>query len=417
MQTYFCTLHKSLPIINQDVFRWKLDNHASDSHFSTLLLSIFLITQLTPRVNPNPSSNFGEQELYPTVKSIYSLLQSTGKVSMELVQAGVLIACYEHCQGLHQNAWLTIGACVRIGHLMGLQTFLQKTLPEERNERDILETKRRLWWGIVVTERIINADYKDNRLPLASEPPTAEDFLPRATPDANTYFRVKDDFLLPDDVLPGPKGWQTPASRDFTIVGSFGATVQATFLASCVTRHILDTNRDLATRANDARKLDIALQSFIGSCIPPPGQSYGFYCGAFAIRTCFALYLFHHEMEVASQLGKEDDLCRSTIAMQSLLRTIVYLLKQGSSGVPIDLEMLAFWSHHMIFLCATMHIKFGIRDENWASDLEAMIDYLRYFAPRYKLYRNDIRKLELSRCDPPSLYELRAGSDSPTMQE
>ncbi len=53
-------------------------------------------------------------------------------------------------------------------------------------------------------------------------------------------------------------------------MGSFGATVQATFLASCVTRHILDTNKDLATRANDARKLDIALQSFISSCIPPP---------------------------------------------------------------------------------------------------------------------------------------------------
>ncbi len=70
--------------------------------------------------------------------------------------------------------------------------------------------------------------------------------------------------------MPGPDGWQTPAPRDFTIVGSFGATVQATFLASCVTRHLLDTNRNLATRANDALKLDIALQSFIGSCIPPP---------------------------------------------------------------------------------------------------------------------------------------------------
>ena len=30
---------------------------------------------------------------------------------------------------------------------------------------------------------------------------------------------------------------------------------------------------------------------------------------------------------------------------------------------------------------------------------------------------NDIRKLELSRHDPPSLYELRAGSDSSAMQE
>jgi hypothetical protein len=101
--------------------------------------------------------------------------------------------------------------------------------------------------------------------------------------------------------VPGPKGWQNPDPRDFTVVGSFGATVQATFLASHVTRHMLDTNRDLATRADDARKLDIALQSFVGSCIPPPyvfsqsivrqsniyfrGQSHGFYCGAFAMRT------------------------------------------------------------------------------------------------------------------------------------
>ena len=104
------------------------------------------------------------------------------------------------------------------------------------------------------------------------------------------------------------------------------------------------------------------------------------------LKYSFALYLFRHEIEVASQLGQEDDLSRSIIAMQSLIRTIVYVLRQGSSGMPMDLDMLAFWSHHMIYLCATMDIKFGIRDEHWTSDLEAMIDYLRYFAPRYKLY-------------------------------
>ena len=58
--------------------------------------------------------------------------------------------------------------------------------------------------------RVINAEYKDNRLPLASEPPTAEDFLPRASSATDTYFRVKDDLLLPDDVVPGSSEWQTP---------------------------------------------------------------------------------------------------------------------------------------------------------------------------------------------------------------
>ena len=118
--------------------------------------------------------------------------------------------------------------------------------------------------------RVINADYEDNRLPLASEAPTSEDYLPRASSDTDTYYRVKDDLLLPDEVEPGPDGWKPTEARNFTVVGTFGAAVQAAFLASNVTRHISDIDRDLVTRADDARRLDIALQSFVGSCIPPP---------------------------------------------------------------------------------------------------------------------------------------------------
>ena len=77
---------------------------------------------------------------------------------------------------------------------------------------------------------------------------------------------MKDDLLIPDDIFPG----HILKTRELTVVGSFGLTVQAAFLASQVTRHILDTERDLTARSQDARKLEIALQSFIGSCIPPP---------------------------------------------------------------------------------------------------------------------------------------------------
>lgn len=103
-------------------------------------------------------------------------------------------------------------------------------------------------------------------------------------------------------------------------------------------------------------------------------------------RHSFSLYLHRHEIEVASQLGRADDLSYSTISMQSAVRTITYVLREGMGGMPMDLDTLAFWSHQMIYVNALMHIKFGIRDENYASDLEIMIDYLRYFAPRYRLY-------------------------------
>jgi hypothetical protein len=104
-EVYFGTFHHALPIISKEVFYWQLENNSSDSHFSTLLLSVYLITHLTPQPGSIPAESL--EQLYPTLKSIYSLLQSTGKISVELVQAGVLIASWEHCQALHRDAWLT----------------------------------------------------------------------------------------------------------------------------------------------------------------------------------------------------------------------------------------------------------------------------------------------------------------------
>lgn len=72
--------------------------------------------------------------------------------------------------------------------------------------------------------------------------------------------------------------------------------------------------------------------------------------------------------------------------MQSAIRTIIYVLKEGTAGIPIDYDTLAFWAHHMIYVAAIMHIKFGVRDDHWTSDLDIMIAYLSYFAPRYTLY-------------------------------
>ena len=72
VEIYFNNFHDTLPIINKEVFGWKFENDTSDSHFLALLLSMFLVTQLTPQIG-SPSSlavTFGERELYPTLKSI-----------------------------------------------------------------------------------------------------------------------------------------------------------------------------------------------------------------------------------------------------------------------------------------------------------------------------------------------------------
>ena len=74
---------------------------------------------------------------------------------MELVQAGLLIAIYEHARGMQRDAWLTVGNCARIGHLLGLHTLLRQLPPRDVEQRVELEDRRRLWWGVVVLERSV----------------------------------------------------------------------------------------------------------------------------------------------------------------------------------------------------------------------------------------------------------------------
>jgi hypothetical protein len=149
-KSYFRTFHKALPILDQPTFYQQLEPNTTSSrgHFSTVLLSIYLVIQLLPKF-----SNADSSELYTTLKSIHSLMQSAGNVSTELVQAGLLIAVYEHSQAMHRDAWLTVGSCVRIGHVLGLHTLIGYVSTGSESQRVEIGSRRRLWWAIVVLER------------------------------------------------------------------------------------------------------------------------------------------------------------------------------------------------------------------------------------------------------------------------
>ena len=149
---YFRTYHRSMPIVDKELFDSRLQDlyTSSNPHFSTLLLAMFLISELSP---PTRQGGDSPEELYFAVKSNYSLLQCTRELSIELVQSGILIASYEHCQGLHEAAWLSIGTCARMGYALGLHKLLRKTLLEEEESGITSNIGRCVWWGIVILER------------------------------------------------------------------------------------------------------------------------------------------------------------------------------------------------------------------------------------------------------------------------
>jgi Fungal specific transcription factor domain len=149
-EIYFCTFHRPLPIVDKDDFYDQLRLETMTSDFSVLVLSIILIVHLSSQIVEAAEIPRG---LFPALKSMYSVLQSMGKFSIELIQAGVHIASYEHCQALGQDAWLSIGSCARMAHILGLHRTIKSYEPAGEVPGDRVETKRCLWWGIVVLER------------------------------------------------------------------------------------------------------------------------------------------------------------------------------------------------------------------------------------------------------------------------
>jgi hypothetical protein len=99
-----------------------------------------------------------------------------------------------------------------------------------------------------------------------------------------------------------------------------------------------------------------------------------------------AFYLYQNQLDVALESGRVEEATRARIALQSLTRIIIHATKAARIGRPLDLDVMAFWSHRIVHTAAVCHIRFGERDQDWKSDLQVLKSYLKYFEPRYKIY-------------------------------
>lgn len=71
--------------------------------------------------------------------------------------------------------------------------------------------------------------------------------------------------------------------REFTRMSPFGSTIQATYISSLVANHISDRDEDPVSWETKAGYLDLVIQEFCSTLIPPPGKSIGSFCGSFGM--------------------------------------------------------------------------------------------------------------------------------------
>jgi hypothetical protein len=89
--------------------------------------------------------------LYLLCSYYFSFIQLVRGPTVELVQAGLLLAVYELGSGRSQAASLTIGTCARLGYILRLNIDDQITPQDSSWVKS--EEQRRVWMGIYLLDR------------------------------------------------------------------------------------------------------------------------------------------------------------------------------------------------------------------------------------------------------------------------
>lgn len=94
------------------------------------------------------------EQTYQLAKRSYSESITTGLLTIETLQAGVLLALYEIGHAIYPAAYLSVGACARHGTALDLDKSISRSESLHLPWRDI-EERRRVWWSILILDRYV----------------------------------------------------------------------------------------------------------------------------------------------------------------------------------------------------------------------------------------------------------------------
>jgi hypothetical protein len=155
LDAYFRNVHFWIPVIHEQTLRVKISQLECKPYAETAYL--VLVIQLLMR-GGNSEAERGDREsnLHYLCKYLFFLLQHAREPSLELVQAGLLLAVYEVGSGNPQAASLSIGSCARLGYILRLHD-------DQMNDTHAFsftvkaEEQRRVWVGVYMMDRLVQS--------------------------------------------------------------------------------------------------------------------------------------------------------------------------------------------------------------------------------------------------------------------
>jgi hypothetical protein len=177
-KAYFDYTHKWLPIISPERFEEEINKFKDfrpTSGFLLTLLAMHLI--VTPPSQHPPANSLSESPWYRACKYYFGVWtgfaelyhsESDGPppdmvLCLDVIQAGMLIALFEHTQCVPNRALVTLGFCARIAYALELDEVVAQQKTRDigsmtLEEEEIVQT----WWGLILLDRLV---------PLPTKPP------------------------------------------------------------------------------------------------------------------------------------------------------------------------------------------------------------------------------------------------------
>lgn len=149
---YFRTVQGWMAILSKKRFYVQQFNPLTqrNTNATLLLLCIKLIVWA-----PSTAAKDSATPLYTAAKRFHSELVTMGVCSIQILQAGILIALYEigHC--IYPAAYMSIGACARYGTAFGFDSKEPSCAIEVSDDWMDVEEVKRAWWAIMILDRFV----------------------------------------------------------------------------------------------------------------------------------------------------------------------------------------------------------------------------------------------------------------------
>ncbi|KAL6806847.1 hypothetical protein GGI42DRAFT_366619 [Trichoderma sp. SZMC 28013] len=178
--TYFETVHWWMPIVSKKGFFAKLLNPLQHSRAELYLLVTAMKLICSQADMPAPGDDSNHIVAYKRVKQMYFEMETSGNLSLRVLQAGILIALYETGHAIYPAAYLSVGACVRYGIALGIDKLvLESDVTHEGLQmytQTEVEEQRRVWWALLLLDRFMCLASPE-RTP-STKNPTFNDLLP-----------------------------------------------------------------------------------------------------------------------------------------------------------------------------------------------------------------------------------------------